>query len=616
MKCVLQRFTILCLETLTYHILSFRSFSFLSYRSSNYELELETKTKETRYLLVNATTRRDQDGNTVGVVGVAQDVTETKKNENAITAVARELRQLVDTANAPIFGIDTNGLVNEWNNKTAEITGFSRDEAYGRPLVSTFIKENLRSSVKSVMDNALKGNESSNYELELETKTKETRYLLVNATTRRGLKSQVTGVVGVAQDVTDDRKHSAELQKMHSMRASQEAKVETERNMTAYFAHELRNPLHAIDIALNLMPSNLETVEHEAYDLCQSMKLCTSFMSSIMNNLLDVRKMEEGKMNLHLKATSISAIIGEVEKMLRPSVKSGVKLILKLVDLTENDWVMADAHRLQQIYTNVITNAIKYTSKGSITLSFRWDGNFGVFHCVDTGPGIPKSEQKDLFGRFVQRGGAPGTGLGLAIAKHLVDICVGSIHFISDPSVAPGTTCVVRIPFTKCAQPTKARIEESEQANEPIKRPLRFLIIDDISINRSMLKRRLKKFIANSPETTFCQAVNGEDALKICDSSEFDVIVVDQFMEEAGGVLLGTDVVKEMRRRKIGSVIIGCSGNDISSIFLANGCQYVWKKPMPNNEIIIKQLKNALEHVPFSEERGWTPWEGEGEDVE
>ena len=82
-----------------------------------------------------------------------------RENENAITAVARELRQLVDTANAPIFGIDTNGLVNEWNNKTAEITGFSRDEAYGRPLVSAFIKENLRSSVKSVMDNALKGNE-------------------------------------------------------------------------------------------------------------------------------------------------------------------------------------------------------------------------------------------------------------------------------------------------------------------------------------------------------------------------------------------------------------------------------------------------------------------------
>ncbi|GMH58818.1 hypothetical protein TrRE_jg8214 [Triparma retinervis] len=445
--------------------------------------------------------------------------------------------------------------------------------------------------------------------MELETKTKETRYLLVNATTRRGLKSQVTGVVGVAQDVTDDRNHSAELQKMHSMRASQETKVETERNMTAYFAHELRNPLHAIDIALDLMPNSLETVDHEAFELCRSMKLCTSFMSTIMNNLLDVRKMEEGKMTLHLKVTSISKIMGEVERMLRPSVKSGVKLILNLVDLTkENTWIMADSHRLQQIYTNVITNAIKYTTKGSITLSFRWDGNFGVFHCVDTGPGIPKSQQKDLFGRFVQRGGAPGTGLGLAISKHLVEICGGSIHFISDPSVGPGTTCVVSIPFSKCFEPTKPLIQEGMEACQPIKRPLRFLIIDDLSMNRTMLKRRIKKFIATSPETTFCDVVNGEEALKICEKEDFDVIVVDQFMEEAGGVLLGTDVVLAMRSRKIGSVIIGCSGNDISGTFLAHGCQYVWKKPMPKNDIIIKQLKTALEHVPFTKEKGWTPW--------
>jgi hypothetical protein len=79
--------------------------------TSNYELEFETKGKGTRYLLVNATTRRDPDGKTVGVVGVAQDVTDTKDKEKAVTAVAQELRQLVDTANAPIFGIDVNGYV-------------------------------------------------------------------------------------------------------------------------------------------------------------------------------------------------------------------------------------------------------------------------------------------------------------------------------------------------------------------------------------------------------------------------------------------------------------------------------------------------------------------------
>ncbi|GMH73445.1 hypothetical protein TrLO_g8585, partial [Triparma laevis f. longispina] len=110
--------------------------------TSNYELEVETKTKDTVYLLVNATTRRDPDGTIVGVVGVAQDVTETKKNENAITAVARELRQLVDTANAPIFGIDKNGLVNEWNDKTAEVRRHEErsDELGLRQLRSQFIR--------------------------------------------------------------------------------------------------------------------------------------------------------------------------------------------------------------------------------------------------------------------------------------------------------------------------------------------------------------------------------------------------------------------------------------------------------------------------------------------
>jgi PAS domain S-box-containing protein len=103
----------------------------------------------------------------------------------------------------PIFGIDVHGNVNEWNNKTAEITGFSRDEAFNKPLVDTFIVPYLRKIVKEVFDNALKGEGTSNYELEFRTKTNEIRYLLVNATTRRDAENNIVGVVGVAQDVTE-----------------------------------------------------------------------------------------------------------------------------------------------------------------------------------------------------------------------------------------------------------------------------------------------------------------------------------------------------------------------------------------------------------------------------
>ena len=102
--------------------------------TSKYELEFRTKSNDIKYLLMNATTRRDAENRIVGVVGVAQDVTEAAQHDRAVAAMANELRQLVDTANAPIFGIDVDGNVNEWNNKTAEITGFLKEEAFNKPL--------------------------------------------------------------------------------------------------------------------------------------------------------------------------------------------------------------------------------------------------------------------------------------------------------------------------------------------------------------------------------------------------------------------------------------------------------------------------------------------------
>jgi signal transduction histidine kinase len=435
------------------------------------------------------------------------------------------------------------------------------------------------------MDRGLQGHETANYELEFVTKSGEIRYLLVNATTRKDPENNIVGVVGVAQDVTEDRRHAKELREMQYLRASQEAKVETERNMTAYFAHELRNPLGAIDSALSAMPDEMP---ESARSLIKGMQLCTGFMSSIMNNLLDVRKMEEGKMTLNSVAISLQALQDSVHKMLLPSVRPGVAF-LKVCNTQGKDWILGDSHRIQQVMTNVITNAIKYTITGSVTLIIGWEGSNVKFECVDTGPGIPKGEQKKLFERFVQRGGAPGTGLGLAIAKHLVDLTGGSIRFDSDPKVRSGTSCVVLMPLPVCDPPdVGVFIEENSLMDDPIS----FLIIDDVKMNRMMLKRRIKKSIA--PNAIIKEASTGEEALEICGKDMFDVIVVDQYMEEAGGVMVGTDVVFAMRRMRINSIIIGCSGNDMDEQFAEAGADWVWKKPMPSNSEIITDLKAAF----------------------
>jgi CheY-like chemotaxis protein len=311
-------------------------------------------------------------------------------------------------------------------------------------------------------------------------------------------------------------------------------------------------------------------------------------MSSIMNNLLDVRKMEEGKMKLHSRPISLESVLDGVYRMLLPSVRAGVKFF-KTVKTQGKDWVLGDAHRIQQVMTNVVTNAIKYTMAGSIELIIEWEDDKVRFECADTGPGIPKSEQQKLFERFVQRGGAPGTGLGLAIAKHLVDLTGGSICFISDPSVKAGTSCVVLMPLPSC-EPPEAEVKDDQV--HMLEDPLNILIVDDVKMNRMLLKKRLKKSVA--PNSTITEASTGEEALKICGTEKFDLVIVDQYMEEAGGVMVGTDVVFAMRRMRIESVIIGCSGNDMDDQFYEAGADMVWKKPMPSNAEIIEHLNSSI----------------------
>jgi len=553
--------------------------------TSNYELEFRTKSNEIRHLLVNITPQCDMNNAVVGAVLIAQDVTEAVNRDRAVANMALELRQLIDTANAPIFGIDVHGKVNEWNTRMTDITGYSKEEAIHIPLVGNFIATSMQEKVGEILEAALNGNETSNYEVEVTSKSGEPIFLLVNATTRRDPDANVTGVVGVAQDVTEDRKHAKALREMQTLRASQEAKVETERNMTAYFAHELRNPLGAIDSALAAMPDNLPD---SAQTLVSGMQLCTKFMASIMNNLLDVRKMEEGKMRLGKAPVSIRNILHNVHKMLTPSVRPGVNF-RKLINVKGNSWVIGDAHRIEQVFTNVVSNAIKYTVSGHIQISIEWEGENLKFVCEDTGPGIPKSEQAKLFQRFVQRGGAPGTGLGLAIAKHIVDLTGGSIRFESDPTVKAGTTCIVLMALPICKAPDNI----AEKKVEMIQEPISVLVIDDIKMNRTMMKRRISKAIA--PNATIKEAATGEDALLICGQEKFDVMIVDQFMEEAGGVMVGTDVVFAMRRMRIDSIIIGCSGNDIGTQFFDAGADMVWQKPMPTNDQIIQDLRSALD---------------------
>lgn len=397
-------------------------------------------------------------------------------------------------------------------------------------------------------------------------------------------------LVGFIRNITDEKK-AMQVTKMQGEIRAQEAKVETERAMTAYFAHELRNPLGAIDSALATMPEDVAKNANETKELHKSIRLCTAFMAQVMKNLLDVRQLEQGQMALHPNPLDLKGLLSDVHAMLLPSVRAGVEFRCVVDMENTSNWVLGDAHRLQQVLTSVTTHAINYTTSGSISLSMRWsDDDYQQvvrFECTDTGPGIPKNEQGQLFQRFVNQDGAPGTGLGLAIAKQIVEIMGGTICFRSDPEVSPGSTCVAMLPLQKTAAPNE--ILQNEKKNEaPILEALKILVVDDIKMVRKMVTRRFKKI---APNSVISEACTGEEAISICDRESFDVMIVDNYMEGAGGVMHGTDAVLAMRRRDIGSLIIGCSGNDLEQEFKSAGADFFWGKPLPSDAEIVRQVR-------------------------
>ena len=402
-------------------------------------------------------------------------------------------------------------------------------------------------------------------------------------------------LVGFIRNITDEKK-AMQVTKMQGEVRAQEAKAETERAMTAYFAHELRNPLGAIDSALTTMPEDVANNTQETKELLKSIRLCTTFMMQVMKNLLDVRQLEQGQMALHPNPLDLEKLLSDVHAMLVPSVRTGVDFRFA-AHMNKTSWVLGDAHRLRQVLTSVATNAINYTTSGSISLSIQWsdsDCKVVKFQCIDTGPGISKAEQVHLFQRFVNRGGAPGTGLGLAIAKQIVDIMGGTIHFESDPEVAAGSTCVAMLPLPKAAAPEDENLSETTKEVGPIVEALNVLVVDDIKMNRKMVTRRFKKI---GPNCRIYEACTGEEALDICQRGQrFDVMIVDNYMEGAGGIIHGTDAVLTMRRHMdIGSLIIGCSGNELEQEFRSAGADFFWGKPLPSDAEIIRQLRFGME---------------------
>ena len=334
-----------------------------------YPFPLMTKGGVRLEILLNATTRRNEHGHIIGMVGIGQDITEC-------IALEREFSKLIDSANAPIFGVDTDGKVNVWNQCVSSLTGFSTSDVYGRNLVDELVSIAFKDSVSDVVKNALMGTETANFEFSLLTSGDHDVEMLFNATTRRDAQDNVIGVVGIGQDITDARaKRDAEMKQ----RAS-EAATAAQATISAHVYHEIRNvvgsvlaladrAMEAVDLAL-VEEDNENAVKElpsRVRELTDHQRLVCQHAVDTLNDMLDVAKMENGTYTPKHEVIDLGEICRKAAALQSPRMRPHVNLELN-VPAPKTSFVISDAVLLLQYLSNLLSNAAKFTSAGGVVL--------------------------------------------------------------------------------------------------------------------------------------------------------------------------------------------------------------------------------------------------------
>eukprot|EP00960_Hanusia_phi_P024468 720439-Hanusia_phi.AAC.1 len=454
--------------------------------TANFEFPLFTKDKQRVDVLLNATTRRDSSGLPVGVIGVGQDITERKRVEEEKTRVAQELQTFIDTANAPIFGIDADGKVNEWNQKAVEITGYTRSEVFGRDLVEVYITAEFRQSVRNVLQNALKGKEAANFEFPIFTKDNSRVELLLNATTRRDVSGAIIGVIGVGQDITDMRKLMEQEALLFQAQAANDAKSQ----FLATMSHEMRTPLNVImGMSQMLLDTNLSIEQRRFAE--QTMTSSESLLV-LINDILDLTKIEAGKLELTSVEFDLRQVLEDaIDSIASKALEKGLEICLYLDPLLHTG-VKGDPDRLRQILLNLLSNAIKFTHQGQVYLLVEPDDMTNAlvtfrFKVYDSGIGISEEGQKKLFNRFSQVDSSTtrnygGTGLGLAISKQFTELMNGSMGVSS--SVGQGSLFWFTATFQRA---NDFQVKESKKYSRSIETEV-VLVASNETLRYSMMK--------------------------------------------------------------------------------------------------------------------------------
>ncbi len=351
----------------------------------------------------------------------------------------------------------------------------------------------------------------------------------------------------------------------------------------AMMSHELRTPMNGVlGMAHALTLTRLDPRQASHIDM---LVRSGRGLMSILNDILDISKIESGKLELEIIAFDLHELGQRVQDLWSEAASAkGVRLIFDLAPNTPQ-WVSGDPTRLRQVMINLVSNALKFTGEGEVRLSIRPTGaDRCEIEISDTGPGISEAQQTRLFQIFTQADVSisrkfGGTGLGLAICKQLVALMGGEIGVASREG--EGSTFTFTVPLPP-ADPVEVADDKGAEASLV---GIRILVADDNAINQAVARAILEAFGAS-----VCAAGDGCDALKLLRADRFDVVLMDVHMPTMGGV----EALSRIRAGEAGPrwmPVIALTADAMAGVdaeLLAEGFDDVAPKPINPGELVAK----------------------------